>query len=47
MSHWYNTPTIFAFKDIKNGVIYKPLAKYNGTNFYDISEDYKRRIESG
>jgi hypothetical protein len=46
-SHWFNTPTIFAFKDIANGLIYRPIAKYDGTNFYEISEGLKRKIENG
>ena len=40
-------PTIFAMVQPGSGKIYKQNIKYNSDNFYEISEGFKRKVESG
>lgn len=45
-NHWDKTPTVFAFHNFGSGAIFEPLGKYNGTNFQEIAEGLKQKIEN-
>lgn len=40
-------PCIFVLERYLTGMYIRPLAVYNGTNFWEISEGYKQKVESG
>ncbi len=45
--HWDKTPTIFALHNFGSGAMFEPIGKYNGTNFEEISEGLKQKIDKG
>jgi hypothetical protein len=40
-------PCIFVLEKYLTGMYVRPIGVYNGTNFYEISEGYKQKVESG
>lgn len=41
----FDTPGIFAFKDLKRGVFYRNYEIYNGYNFNTLSEEFLTAIK--